>query len=164
MANYDFFKPFIYRDLDEADLDENNQEGHSFFPLKDSAFEYITKAEKLLGITLPSSLLQLYKEVGVGQLYTNNRDDYRYRYSLLHPYEIVALYFEDYDEDFQFGGSRTDIMEILKDGRKLCFMEASEHDFFQIHIDEGSIWIFGRKIADSLEEFLYTQLTSPIKN
>ena len=65
------------------------------------------------------------------------------------------------DEDEEFDGSRTNAIESLKENNRLSFMEASEHDFFEISLEDESIWIFGRKIANSLAEFIRKEFETP---
>lgn len=161
MNNYDFLKQYIYKDYPSSKSDENNSNGHVFLLFKEKDLQDIKKLENEISISYSTDLINLYSDVGIGQLYAKFRDNYKYRYRFLWPMELLALYNEDYDEDEEFGGSRRNALDSLAENNRLSFMEASEHDFFEISLDDESIWIFGRKIANSLEEFLIKVLEEP---
>lgn len=161
MEKYKFLKKYFYNDIGEVENDNDNIHSHFFLPLKQDDIDDIKKLEEKLEIVFPHSLTEFYQILGLGQLYTKNRDDYMSRYAFLWPYEMLSLYFEEDDDEQNFGGLRIEASERLVDSNYLAFMEASEDDFFDINLNDETIWILGKKIADTLEEFLKKILDTP---
>ncbi len=161
MNNYKFLRQYVYKDWASSETDENNTQGHVFLLFSKEDLEDIKKIENEMGISYPVQLLNLYSEIGIGHLYSKFRDSYISRYRFLEPYEILALYIEEHDVDEEFGGSRVGAIYELEKNNLLSFIEASEHDFFEISLDDESIWWLGSKIANSLEEFLMKVLKEP---
>ena len=161
MNQYEFLRKYSYNNLLDCENDKSNIHRHFFLPLDVDDKDDIEKIKQELNIIFPNSLIEFYKDIGIGQLYSKFRDNYKSRYRFLWSSEFLALYIEEYDEDEEFDGSRTNAIESLKENNRLSFMEASEHDFFEISLEDESIWIFGRKIANSLAEFIRKEFETP---
>lgn len=137
---YEYLKKYV-----EADITEMN----CFFQVKE---EEIEQAEKRMNFKFPNCIKEFYREIGYGFIGKN-------------PYFINRIMAPDDIADYVCGDDVYEYVDkSIYGDDELVFMHISDEDFLTIKCSgelEGKIIYFGRKIANSFEEFIKEMYNNP---
>ena len=126
-----------------------------FFDVKKEDVEI---SEKKLGCKLPNELKKFYQKTGYGFFNKHNGSFNR----LLSPLQVVQI---NLKEDFYATDPDLDIYDELYNNEKLLFFEVNEGIYLAIDKKEenkkNAIWLFDKKISDSLESFIVDLANNP---
>lgn len=139
MNNFQFLREYI---VDK--LESSNDKRHIFYRIDENE---VTNAENRMMNKFPSQLREFYLEIGYGFLC---KDDTTRTNRLMHPSDIADFYCKD--EVYNY------VDRDLYESNEMIFFDlGGEGDFLTLKIDEednGAVYYFGKKIADSLKDFL----------
>ncbi|MFW2503373.1 SMI1/KNR4 family protein [Clostridium diolis] len=139
MNNFHFLSEYI---VDK--VESSNDKRHIFYRIDKNE---VTKAENRMINNFPSQLKEFYLEIGYGFLC---KDDRTHTNRLMHPSDIADFYCED--EVYNY------VDRDLYESNEMIFFDlGGEGDFLTLKLDEedkGTVYYFGKKIADSLKDFL----------
>ena len=139
MNNFQFLRENI---VDK--LESSNDKRHIFYRIDENE---VTNAENIMTKKFPSQLKEFYLEIGYGFLC---KDDKMHTNRLMHPSDIADYYCKD--EVYNY------VDRDLYECKEMIFFDlGGEGDFLTLKLDEednGSVYCFGKKIADSLKDFL----------
>ena len=133
----------------------SNNLNNIFFEIKKEDIEI---SEEKLGCKLPDELKDFYQEIGYGFFYKDSGSFNR----LLSPLQVAQI---NLREDFYEADPDLDIFDELYNKEKLLFFEVNEGIYLAIDKKEknkqSAIWLFDKKISDSLENFIIEFTNNP---
>lgn len=123
---------------------------HIFFRLNNWN-EEIQQTENELGITIPTELKEIYKELGYGRLCSS---DPKCSDRILYPLEIADFYLQRDVYEYNEVVDEYDINE-----GEIVFFEVSSDLYITVSLASGDdggypVYFIDKKIANSVEEFL----------
>lgn len=139
MKNFRFLKEYI---VDKPQ--STNEKRHIFYSVEQNE---VINAENRMGNNFPNELKEFYSEIGYGFLC---KDDKVHTNRIMHPSDIADFYCED--EVYSY------VDRDLYESNELIFFDlGGEGDFLTLKLDgedNGAVYYFGRKVAESLKDFL----------
>jgi len=139
MEKFSLFKEYIV-----DGQQSNNEKRHIFYKVDNKQIE---SAEARMKNKFPSELKEFYIEIGYGFLCKNDKT---HTNRIMDPSDIADFYCGD--EVYNY------VDRDLYDSNEIIFFDlGGEGDFLTIKSDKNdnsAVYYFGRKIADSLKEFL----------
>lgn len=137
--SFEFLTEYIVNNMQSE-----NEKKHIFYSINKSE---ITDAENRMQIEFPSQLKEFYFQIGYGFLC---KDDKTHTNRIMEPDDIADFYCED--EIYEYVDR-----DLYEEDEMVFFDLGGEGDFLTIKLegnDQGAVYYFGRKIADSLMEFV----------
>ena len=144
MARFEFLKEYV-DDEKQNNKVKHNEKRHIFYKVERSD---IDNAEIRMGRKFPDELKLFYLEIGYGFLC---KEDKTHTNRIMHPSDIADFYCED--EVYSYVDR-----DLYENNEMIFFDLGGEGDFITFKVGEqgknSEVYYFGKKIADSLNDFL----------
>ena len=135
MFEKSFLKNYVVKD------NEGINQRHIIYPVD---MKEVVNAESIMNKSFPNELREFYKNVGYGFIC---KDDKFHTNRIMNPSDIADYYCEN--EVYSYVDR-----DLYNEEEFIFFDLGGDGNFLTICIKDGTIKYFGKKIAESLEEFL----------